>query len=226
MLTTTNLTTTNSSKTISNHELKHKILIAKQKYFINKINSRFDTFRSIIYKFDVHTTRFNNNTYFELVRYKQNVSNSTDSPMSIYGVPYPMSPDIEIFKYLFILEMNNTNDKIMGIGLIKNILAKEQNIQIFNQTERNKFIYKSNFHVPLIDIHTSDYFHNIPSQFIQFIQKVVEPKCFLGKSHLKRGGSFTRFPIKLLNRNFIIMLLKLFIIVNPNNFNLKIIQKL
>ena len=57
---------------VSKHELKEKILIAKQKYFIHKINIRFDTFRSIIHKFDVHTTRFKSNSYFELVRAKKN----------------------------------------------------------------------------------------------------------------------------------------------------------
>ena len=46
--------------------------------------------------------------------------------------------------------MNNTINKIVGIGMIKNFKSKNQNIQIYNDTSLNNHILSS-FHIQLID---------------------------------------------------------------------------
>ena len=203
-----------------------------------QINAKYDTYLPLISKFDVISTRFKSNTYLELYRYKlqQELSNQ-----SIYGVNAPMNSDTNIHKYLFVLEMNNTINKIMGIGLIKNNLAKNQQIQIYNDNKFNNYIYKSPFHIQLvnpciIDNYTKSslsknkvkqiYCDNIDDEFIDFFEYIIIPKCFFGKGHIKRGGGFTRFPIKYLQPEVMQMFVKLFVYHNPNNFNTIIIQKI
>ena len=61
-------------------------------------------------------TRFNNKTYNELINYKvkKNISGG------FYGAPTRVSPDIPIKAKMFVLEMNNDTNTIMGISIIKN----------------------------------------------------------------------------------------------------------
>ena len=138
-------------------------------------------------------------------------------------------------KLLFVLEMNNTINKIMGVSIIKTILDKNQNQHIYSDERFNQYIYTSKYHVPLLRRNCDEkkyylddgqlkkwsysYVDNIPDEFITYLETVLEPKCFKGKSHLKRGESFTRFPMKFKDSFMFSMLLSLFIHIDPNKFN-------
>ena len=182
---------------------------------IYNVNKKMNQFETLFYYFDIYTTRFNSFTYLENFRYKQN----NDISGSIYSVTLKMPKNASNTKFLFVFEMNNTTNQIMGIGLIKNKLANKQNIQIYSNQSFNSYVYKSNFHIPLIDTENHNtYFKHIHKSWIQFIQDEFIDKIFYGKSHLKRGGSFSRFHLKLIKKKHIMFLLCLFIQINPNNF--------
>ena len=66
--------------------------------------------------FDVTTTRFNSQTYREMCDFKERIGYQG----SLYNTPVRMSEEVNPQKYLIVLEMNNTINKIMGVGLIKN----------------------------------------------------------------------------------------------------------
>ena len=182
---------------------------------IYNLNKKMNNFETLFYYFDIYTTRFNSFTYMENNRYKIN----NDISGSIYSVTLKMPKNASNTKFLFVFEMNNTTNQIMGIGLIKNKLANKQNIKIYSNQSFNSYVYKSNFHIPLIDTNNNNlYFDYIHKSWIQFIENEFVDKIFYGKSHLKRGGSFSRFHFKLLNKKHLMFLLCLFIQINPNNF--------
>ena len=61
--------------------------------------------------FDVTTTRFNSQTYKELCDFKERINYKG----SLYNTSVRMSETISPDKYLIVLEMNNTKNKIMGL---------------------------------------------------------------------------------------------------------------
>ena len=203
----------------------------------DKVDSYYDKFNIINNRFDILSTRFTSNTYLELYRYKNQKGIENQS---LYGVKSTIGQNVDIHKYLFILEMNNTINKIVGIGMIKNFKSKNQDIQIYNDTSLNNHIYMSSFHIQLIDpIRINNYSksslnknkvpdiycENIPSEFIDLMEDEIIPNCFFGKGHIKRGGGFTRYPLKFQKPDILKKFIKLFIMLNPNNFNNSIVKK-
>lgn len=203
----------------------------------DKVDSYYNKFNIINNRFDILSTRFTSNTYLELYRYKNQKGIENQS---IYGVKTTIGQNVDIHKYLFVLEMNNTINKIVGIGMIKNFKSKNQDIQIYNDSSLNNHIYTSSFHVQLIDptrINNyskssltknkvlSIYCENIPSEFIDLMEDEIIPNCFFGKGHIKRGGGFTRYPMKFQKPSILKKFIKLFIILNPNDFNNEFVKK-
>jgi hypothetical protein len=122
-------------------------------------------------------------------------------------------------KMLFILDMNNTTNKVVGIGLVLNHLSKDQSINIYENPSYNNCVYKSKYYIQLIDINQRGGYHEfVESSWIDFIEKEFEKILFYGKGNLKRGSSFMRFPRKILKEKHIIFILSLFVVLNPNNF--------
>ena len=85
--------------------------------------------------YDIYTTRFTSDTYYQNVRYKQNIE--WDGSLYSTMLTFPVNtPD----KLLFVLDMNNTTNKIVGIGLVRNVLAKDQ-ILIFTRIHHLTITY-------------------------------------------------------------------------------------
>mgnify|MGYP001159569878 CR=1 FL=1 len=164
--------------------------------------------------YDIYTTRFTSDTYYQNMRYKQNIE--WDGALYSTMLMFPVNtPD----KLLFVLDMNNTTNKIVGIGIVRNVLAKDQAINIYSNPSFNNYIYKSTYYISLAQICGSegDDEQDDPG-WQQFIEDELEAKLFYGKSHSKRGGSFMVFPRKFKKRKHILFLISLFVVLNPNNF--------
>ena len=79
---------------------------------------------------------------------------------------------------------DNDINKIMGIGIIRNHLAKDQTINVYDNPSFNNYIYRSSFYIPLIDTSCIDrentkkrrkktkytYYENIQELWIEFIE--------------------------------------------------------
>ena len=167
-------------------------------------------FDDLFQHFDIYTTRFNSYTFQENKRYKENVLGGFEGSLYSTTMPLPVSAPLD--KYLFVLEMNNTLNRIMGIGFIKNILANDQSAWVYDNPGFNNYIYKSKFYVSMEDERMED-------TWKKFIEDEFERTLFYGKSNLKRGSSFTRLPIKRMKFNHLKFLLSIFIILNPGDFN-------
>jgi len=122
-------------------------------------------------------TRFDNISFNELQLWKQtNNFNGT-----IYGSPKPINKTILENEELIVLEMNNTINKIVGVGLIKNkINPKKYKIYSYNNYNRYIYLSKKSIHNDIIS--TNDIF--------QKIEKIL----FYGKNNFKRGQGIQDLP--------------------------------
>ena len=180
---------------------------------------KYNSFDKLYSLFDIYTTRYNSYTYLQNKRYKENL----DFCGSLYSTTLELPKNTSFYKYLFVLDMNNTTNKIMGIGLIKNKLALDQTMSIYDNPLFNNYIYKSKYYISLESTENTGY--EFDTKWSSFIEKEFEFNLFYGKDNLKRGGSFTRFPLKKLKYKHLHFLFILFMIINPNQFNQTIVLK-
>lgn len=131
-------------------------------------------------------TRFNNLTWLENVRWKE----KNDYTGSIYNTPVNIKDNIPILVNIYVIEMNNETNKILGIGKIKNYVWVDQKYKIYSDSNYNRYTYKGTKHIDIENINTK----NIKNR--ELIEK-LENRLFKGKSHLKRGQGITRTSKKI-----------------------------
>ena len=91
---------------------------------------------------ELYVTRFNDITYKENKDWLQK-NNETGC---IYGSPIKLSTKVLPNTYIIVLEMNNSINKIGGLGIIKNQLIYKK-YKIYSDNNYNRFIYKSNLYI-------------------------------------------------------------------------------
>ena len=124
------------------------------------------------------TTRFTTDTFQENKRYRD-----THNIPCIYSTSLPISDKLPYQDY-YILEMNNTTNHIMGIGKISKKLHPTETI--YSYKYYNRYTYKGTLYADISKITDTNY---------QDIINRVEKKIFYGRGHMKRGSSFTSFPM-------------------------------
>ena len=117
-------------------------------------------------------SRFTEDTYRESERYR----NLYNVPC-IYGTTRPISDRLPDRLY-FVIEMNNSTNKIMGIGVIQKTISPRT--KVYSNPYFNRYIYKGKQFIPI---------EKIKKETINELESV----CFYGKKHLKRGG-MSLFP--------------------------------
>jgi len=123
------------------------------------------------------TTRFTTETYAENKRYREN----NQIPV-IYSSSLPISDKLPYQDY-YVLEMNNSTNKIVGIGKISRDL--QPIAKMYSYKYYNRYTYKGTKYLPAEEF----------SPNLKEIIEEIEKKIFYGKGHLKRGSSFTSFPL-------------------------------
>jgi hypothetical protein len=124
----------------------------------------------------IGTVRFTDKTYIENTKWKERKHFTGCA----YGLDKPIAKHIPIGKIIYVLEMNNTQNKIMAIGKITNNTKPQNRSRMYKEERYNKYIYKGN-----------DYIHrnciiNTKSKG-DTILKLLETIVFKGKKHFKRG---------------------------------------
>jgi hypothetical protein len=135
------------------------------------------------HEFLIGTVRFNNKTYIENLKWKQRKGYNGCA----YGLDKPLSNKIPSGKYIYIVEMNNEINKIMGIGKIKNIIIHSNRSRMYNEDRLNNYIYKSKDFIPRLKI--------IETQLKgELVLKFLENLLFRGSKHFKRGQGCVILP--------------------------------
>ncbi len=130
------------------------------------------------------TTRFTKETFQENKRYRD-----THNIPCIYSSSLPISDKLSYQDY-YVLEMNNSINRIMGIGKISKTL--QPTAYIYSYKYYNRYTYKGTY-AKIFDSEIESELKILP-EYKDIITR-VERKIFYGKGHLKRGSSFTSFPV-------------------------------
>jgi len=129
------------------------------------------------------TSRFTDATFDENKQYrmKNNVS-------CIYCSPDQITKKIPYDAVVFVLEMNNEQNRIEGIGMIRNhpIVNK---YNVYQDGNYNRYVFKGKHYISRSDI---------KSQEEEALMKAFDILCFTGNKHMKRGQGLKSFPIEML----------------------------
>lgn len=129
------------------------------------------------------TTRFNDETWKENEKYRI----QENFKGCVYSSPEQISMKIPQEKILFVLEMNNNINKIMGIGMIRNE-AKMYKYHMYDNERYNRYQYIGNHRIDRSDMDKTE----------ELIMLLFDKLCFKGNCHMKRGQGLKSFPIKML----------------------------
>ena len=124
-------------------------------------------------------TRFNNNTFLENERFRAN-----NNIKCIYSSPVKITNNILPNEEIIILEMNNSENKIEGIGIIKNKLFLQKKYRIYSDNNYNRYVYKSNYRID----------KNEFTSYEIIIIKILENLIFKSCLHCKRGHGIQIIP--------------------------------
>jgi len=127
------------------------------------------------------TTRFNNSTWQE----NQSFCKKKEYPCA-YCTPCPISESIKKESVMFVLEMNNDTNRIIGIGMLRNI-PRKGNI-VYEEGNYNRFSYIGKKRIDRSQLDARE----------EALMNILDEKCFKGKGHLKRGQGLTLFPMAVL----------------------------
>jgi len=131
----------------------------------------------------VATTRFNNKTWSENQEYVKN----NEKIGCIYPVTEPNGQNIPPDAFMMVLEMNNEQNRIMGVGLVKNKPIYNK-YHVYSETKYNQYAYVGKFRIDRAEM----------SEMEENIMKVFDILCFTGARHLKRLTGVRTFPIDIL----------------------------
>jgi hypothetical protein len=134
----------------------------------------------------IASTRFNEQTLIENREYKE----SKNIEGCIYGTNMKIYEKYPLNVTMFVVEMNNSNNKIEGIGLIKNMLSLDKKYKIYEEGEYNRYIYKGKYWL------SRDQIMRLNEDLI----KIFEIILFKGKSNLKRMSGICVVTETLFNR--------------------------
>jgi len=129
------------------------------------------------------TSRFDNSTWEE----NRNFREKNNCTGCVYSSPQQITEKIPLNSLLFIVEMNNSTNKIEGIGLIRNMRNFEKKMRIYQTGNFNRYNYQGKYRLDRSTMEIAC------PQIIKILEQIV----FTGKTHLKRGAGLTRITEKL-----------------------------
>jgi hypothetical protein len=103
-----------------------------------------------------------------------------------------MSQRVSLNTGVFVIEMNNSKNKIEGVGFIKNRPCGDRYYRIYSDGNYNRYVYKGNYYLN----------REILLEKNEKLVNILDYILFKEKTHLKRGSGFTSIPEKLLKHPF------------------------
>ena len=133
-------------------------------------------------------TRFNNKTWEENVIWRER----NEYKGCIYNSPRYIKETIPLEVILYIIEMNNNTNKILGFGKIINKNYSDTRYFIYSDRNYNRFTYRGKTRIDIKDI---------DEKYNEQIEK-LENYLFKNKGHFKRGQGISQLPLDLTNKYF------------------------
>ena len=146
-------------------------------------------------------TRFNNDTWDENQRWRE----KNEFHGCIYNAPVYIKTDMPLMIYIYVIEMNNDINKIMGIGRILNRVHTNGKYNIYRDQNYNRFTYRGKKRIDRCKIEKNE------RNTIEL--EKIEIRLFKGKSHMKRGQGITQIPPDI-TKEYMAFIEDLFIVDN------------
>ena len=136
------------------------------------------------------TTRYDQETWIQYKKWREkyNLKNSY-----YYSCPLPVSPSVPLGSQLFILEMHNTLNKIMGMGVVTLQPQDNKHYKIYDNDTFNRYHYHCNIYINR-DTLSKDTLLMENGVWISILE-LLELICFKGKRHSKRHMNIARIPM-------------------------------
>lgn len=147
-----------------------------------ELKNDFNRFKLSI-RSNIMTTRFSYETWLE----NRDYISMNNNISCIYCSPDPIRNDIAIGSIMFVLEMNNSSNRIMGIGMVRN-KAVCGKYKVYSKENYNRYVYAGNTRIDREDLTNDE----------EKVISVFECLCFKGSKHMKRGQGIKAFPLDIL----------------------------
>jgi len=135
------------------------------------------------YKHMIMTSRFTTETIEENREFRKRNTNVG----CVYSSPTPITSKLSEDMKLFVFEMNNSINRIEGIGLIQN-KAIVNKYKVYEKWSYNRYTYMGKLRISRDEL----------SEEEEEIMRVFDTLCFKGSTNMKRGKGITAFPIEIL----------------------------
>lgn len=127
----------------------------------------------------IGVVHFNNETFQENESWRE--AHSYEG--CVYGVD-KRTESIPNGEKIFIIEMNNDTDEIVGIGLILNIFNTENRTRIYSDENYNRIVYKGKKRISRKELLIRN------NNLIEYLERIL----FKGSRHFKRGSGVVNIP--------------------------------
>ncbi len=125
----------------------------------------------------------------------------------LYGTPLQMR-QFKPAEVVFVVEMNLTENKVEGVGLVLNIIKTGTRYNMYSDCNYNRYVYTGKYRLDREDLESLTITKNRsamdnPQSDVEEhvrILDVLDQVLFKGKSHMKRGTYFSRITDKLVYR--------------------------
>ena len=128
----------------------------------------------------VYVTRFNNETFEMNINY----CNNYEAKECIYNTPVLFNNKTRDSDKIYVLEMNNSINKIVGIGMItpRSYTRKHK---IYKDAHYNRYSYEGKYRISISEC---------TDEIIKIVEE-LERVIFYTKGHIKRGHGIQNLPM-------------------------------
>jgi hypothetical protein len=105
----------------------------------------------------------------------------------MYCTPLELASKIEYNTPVFVIEMNNSTNKIEGIGFIKNKPETNKYYKVHSDSNTNRYTYIGKYFMT----------RELLDQYNPILVHLLEEILFKGYTHSKRGTGLTLIPEKV-----------------------------
>jgi hypothetical protein len=137
--------------------------------------------------YSICVTRYNNATWAERTAWLA----ANPEHKCIYKSPVAIKSNIPYESPLFVIEMNNDTNRIMGVGRIVNEIRADRSYRIYSDQNYNRYTYLGRQRVDRADI--------MKSTKNAVIIETLERLLFYGALHSKRGQGIHELPAHIRN---------------------------
>ena len=127
------------------------------------------------------SARFNSKTFAERQEYMDN------KKVMCYGTQNKIKSSVPLNTLLFVVEMNNEKNQIMGVGLIRNMVSPKP-FTIYEDHNYNRYTYTGVYRL------TREQMEELDEEVVSILDIIL----FKGYTHIKRHSGITIIPPKLL----------------------------